>query len=112
MNYSKTIKIVDDMQNEVDSLYNILILLFDYMSCKQIDVVDCNKNKKEISDKKYSILTDLVMFTDMYKNCKRVNTRNETITKDRIMMDRMIKEICLKINSELVKLESESNNIN
>ena len=79
MNFSLTEKIIDDMQDEVDSLYNIVFLLYDYIYYKDVNYDVCKEKMAEVNRIKKSLLEQLLSFIDMYKKCEKVHTTNETI---------------------------------
>lgn len=107
MNYNESEKVIDDMCPEVDSLYNMAILLFDYITYKDLDVFDTitKEPKYDVLDLRRKTLENLLYFIDSYKQCKKVNVRNETIIKDRLFMQDFIKELQLKVASEGFKLD-------
>ena len=110
MNYSQSEKMIDDMQDEVDAIYNMAILMFDYISYKDIDMYENiqKKAREENKQTKKAILEQLARFIQAYKKCDRVNVRNETISRDRVYMDAIINEIYLKVITERFKLDDFS----
>lgn len=107
MNYSESEKVIDDMCPEVDALYNMAILLFDYITYKDLSIVDpvTNEPKYDVLDLRRTTLENLMYFIDTYKQCKKINVKNETIVKDRKFMEDFIKELQLKVVSEEFKLD-------
>lgn len=101
MNYSQGEKVLDDLEQELNFIYNLVNLLSEYMELK-----DTKTNPNNINDKFVMISTISDCLND-YNDIRKVNTTNLSILNNRKDLNMKIKTIRSKLLSDRSVLERD-----
>ena len=111
MNYSDTDKMIDDMEPEIDSLYKMIILLYQYDTYN--DIIKKRKVTKErysaLIDKKKAILTDLCTILRTYKVSEKKPVSNPHFIENRGLMAMKLSNMYMRIISECFEIDQNNN---
>lgn len=107
MNYNVDEKLMSDIQQEIDCIYNIAILLGKYIQLKDVyyEKIINQDQTNSIKENMRNILDKTCNFLRLYRIDDKKKTMNSTIVYDRLLMNDTIGDLYLKIISERIKLD-------
>ena len=104
MEYDEEEKIVDELECELDSIYNMIFLIHEYGNYK--DIVSerylTEKRYKSVVEKQKQISEQICDNLRRYRNCKKKSVSNNYYVSDRSLMEKKITDIYFMFMQNLV----------